>query len=346
MSAGQSAVTGALCADAAHRLQAWLARELRRDVKVTRLDRLRGGAVQAHWALDVEVEGAHRAWVLRADPAAALAMSLPKTAEYRVLEFVHGAGLLVPAPVALSNDPGVLGRPFLVMERHRGEARGDVLVADPEVDRWGPPLAERAAAELAQLHALDVPHDLRDVLPTPRDPARDRIAEYRGYLAAMAVRNPVLDLALEVLEARAPASPGRALLHGDFRVGNLLVERGALTAVLDWEFAAVGEPLEDLGWFLGRYWRFGRWRLAAGGLAGKAAFVAAYEAAGGVRVDGDELLYWQLMGTVRWAVIALAQAARHRVAEEPDLDLALTGAVLPQVEWDILDLIEALDAVR
>ena len=332
--------------DAAGRLAPWLADALAAAVRVTGLERLGGGAIQENWALDVEVDGAPMAWVLRTDAASGVAMSWGKVEEYRILEVVHRAGVTVPAPIALCTDRAVLGRPFYVMTRHAGEARARVLVRDAGIDRWGPLLARRLAAELARLHGLDAPVKGLDFLPLPEHPARYRVAEYRGHLAAMAVTNPVLDLALDVLAERAPTTLRRTLIHADFRLGNVLVEQGELSAVLDWEFAGYGDPLEDLGWFLGRYWRFGRWHVEAGGLASKDTFVAAYEAAAGVAVDRDALLYWQLMGTVRWAVIALQQAARHYLAGEASLELALTGAVLPQVEWDLLDLIEALDGDR
>jgi aminoglycoside phosphotransferase (APT) family kinase protein len=332
--------------DAADRLSPWLAGALGAAVTVTGLARLGGGAIQENWALDVEVDGTPRAWVLRTDAASGVAMSWGKVEEYRILEVVHRAGVTVPAPIALCPDTPVLGRPFYVMTRHPGEARARVLVRDPAIDDWGPPLARRLAAELARLHSLDAPIAGLEFLPLPDGPAAYRVAEYRGHLAAMAVTNPVLNLALDLLAERAPATPRRTLIHADFRLGNVLVDQGKLSAVLDWEFASYGDPLEDLGWFLGRYWRFGRWRVEAGGLASKAAFVQAYEAAAATTVAPSALRYWQLMGTVRWAVIALQQAARHYVAGEPSLELALTGAVLPQLEWDVLDLIEALDGDR
>ncbi|MFP4127377.1 MAG: phosphotransferase family protein [Alphaproteobacteria bacterium] len=330
----------------ADRLAPWLAEALGGAVTVTGLARLEGGAIQENWALDVEVDGAPQAWVLRTDATSGVAMSWGKVEEYRILEVVHRAGVTVPAPIALCPDARVLGRPFYVMSRHPGEARARVLARDPKIGHWGPPLARRLAAELARLHSLTAPVAGLDFLPLPAQPAAFRVAAYRDHLAALGVTNPVLDLALDVLAERAPATPRRTLVHADFRLGNVLVDRGELSAVLDWEFAAYSDPLEDLGWFLGRYWRFGRWRVEAGGLASKAAFVDAYEAAAATAVEPRALRYWQLMGTVRWAVIALQQAARHYVAQEPSLELALTGAVLPQLEWDILDLIEALDGDR
>lgn len=328
------------------KLEAWLAWTLDAEVAIDRLFELGGGAIQENWGLDVRRDGRAEAWVLRTDAPSGVAMSWGKAEEYRILEVVHRAGVTVPRPVALGADASLLGRPFYVMTRHSGEARGRVLVRDPAIDDWGPPLARRLARELATLHRIDAPVAALPFLPLPEQPAGARVEEYRRHLATLDGPDPVLDLALDVLADRAPPTPHRTLVHGDFRLGNVLVDEGELTAVLDWEFATQGDPLEDLGWFLGRYWRFGRWHHEAGGLTTKAAFVAAYEAARGRAVDPAALLYWQLMGTVRWAVIALQQAARHYVAGEPSLELALTGAVLPQLEWDILDLIEALDGDR
>jgi len=333
-------------ADVAPRLARWLAERLERPVEVTGLARLGGGAIQENWALDVALAGVPRAWVLRTDGRSGVAVSWGKAEEYRILETVHAAGVTVPAPVALCTEPSVLGRPFYVMPRHAGEARGRVLARDPAVDRWGPPLARRLARELATLHRLAAPVAGLGFLDVPECLAAARVEAYRAHLAALAVTNPVLELALEVLAERATPTPASTLIHGDFRLGNLLVDAGELTAILDWEFAAHGDPLEDLGWFLGRYWRFGRWHLEAGGLASRETLVEAYEEASGRAIEARALTYWQLMGTVRWAVIALQQAARHYVAGEPSLELALTGAVLPQLEWDILDLIEALDGDR
>ncbi len=339
-------MSGDDASDARAAVAAWLAAELGRPVEVTAMARLGGGAIQENWALDVELEGVPEAWVLRTDAPSQVAVSWGKVEEFKILRVVHAAGLTVPRPIALCTEPSVWSRPFYVMTRHPGEARGRLLVRDLEVDRWGPPLVARLARELALLHRLDAPLESLAFIDLPDHPALARVAEYRGHLDELRIANPVLSLALDLLAARAPSTPRRTLIHADFRLGNVLVDAGELTAILDWEFAAFGDPLEDLGWFLGRFWRFGRWSAEAGGLASEQAFVEAYQQAAGVQVDTSALLYWQLMGTVRWAVIALQQAARHFVDGELSLELALTGAVLPQLEWDILDLVEALDGDR
>jgi aminoglycoside phosphotransferase (APT) family kinase protein len=133
------------------------------------------------------------------------------------------------------------------------------------------------------------------------------------------------------------------LTHQDFRTGNYLVDDRGLTAVLDWEFCAWGDPMADIGWFCAKCWRFGAVENEAGGIAPRAPFYRGYERASGRRIDPAAVRYWEVMAHLRWAVIALQQADRHLVHGEPSLDLALTGRRPPELELEILDLIEAAE---
>jgi aminoglycoside phosphotransferase (APT) family kinase protein len=119
-----------------------------------------------------------------------------------------------------------------------------------------------------------------------------------------------------------------------------MVEGHAVTAVLDWEFAAWGDPHADLGWFCAPCWRFGNRGLEAGGLGSRAAFLAGY----GPGADPSRLPFWELAATIRWAVIAADQGARHLSGVERSLELALTAQIIPELEMDILAQVEALDA--
>ena len=115
-----------------------------------------------------------------------------------------------------------------------------------------------------------------------------------------------------------------------------------ITAVLDWEFAGWGDPHEDLGWFTARCWRFGQVALEAGGIGPMDAFLAGYGSEAGWQPDPARVRFWQLGATIRWAVIAADQAARHLSGREPSLELALTGHMVPELEWGVLDQAEAL----
>jgi len=149
---------------------------------------------------------------------------------------------------------------------------------------------------------------------------------------------PVLEWGLAWCEAHAPRTGRIALLHRDYRTGNYLVHEGRLAGVLDWEFAAFGDPLEDIGWLFARCWRFGRHERRCGGIADAERFLAGYEAAAGHPVDRDAIAFWEVVAHLRWAVIALQQAERHLSGDERSLELALTGHIPPELELEILNL--------
>src|SRR5262249_31949082 len=142
------------------------------------------------------------------------------------------------------------------------------------------------ARELARIHAIDVGDERVSALRTraaagddPRRFARFEIARYRDLLAVadQGWPRPALRFAERWLLAHAPACDRATLVHGDFRVGNVMFDERGLTAVLDWELAHVGDPLEDLGWLAVRAWRFGRDDLAVGGLCARESFWELYE---------------------------------------------------------------------
>lgn len=331
------------------RVEAFLARAAgARAARIEASSRLGGGAIQENWLLEVELEGGKRSGrhelVLRTDAPSRVAVSWGRAEEYRILETVWQAGLTVPEPIALCEDEAVLGRVFYLMQRMPGEARGHKLVRDPHILAAGETLAGRLGAELARLHRLAPPLAGLEFIPVPEaPPALARVAEYRRHLDGMGALEPVLEWALTWLERQAPPSERLCLVHADFRTGNYLVEEGQLTAVLDWEFAAFSDPLEDLGWMLARYWRFGAYAREAGGIGSREALLQGYEAEAGQAVDRDRVAYWEVMATVRWAVIALMQAARHFAGQEDSLELALTAHVLPVLELDLLTRIEEIE---
>lgn len=328
-------------------LARWLARELGATaVRITRLERLGGGAIQENWAVDLEVSGGDRAGahalVLRTSAPSEVAVSHDRLQEFAILARVHRAGLTCPEPWLPCADPAVLGRPFYLMRRVPGEARPTRLLRDPEVAARGDAIAHRLGVELARLHRIRPPDPALGFLDVPAEPvALARIATYRRLLDSIGAARPVLEWALRRLERAAPATHDLVLCHEDLRTGNFLVEAGALSAILDWEFALWGDRHEDLGWLLCRSWRFGRPAREVGGIGSREALYAGYEGESGVVIDRAVLPYWELMASVRWAVIALLQADRHLSGREASLELALTAQVVPELERDILDQLGA-----
>ncbi|WP_299262058.1 phosphotransferase [uncultured Kushneria sp.] len=320
-------------------LSAWLAQQCGAEhVVIQSQRRLGGGAVQDNRLLEVVVTGGPMAgeqrWVLRSDARAPLAISASRKEEFGLLERAWHHGIRVPEPLWMCEEDSVLGRPFMIMRHVDGEASPRSLVALAG-DRALEPLVEDLGAELARIHALplsdDDGHKSDDVVST-------QLADFHARLAQLDQPQPVLAWALRWLERHPPAPSNTVLAHNDFRTGNLMINAGRLEAVLDWEFAGPNAALADIGWFCAPCWRFGG-PGEAGGLGSIEAFLRGYENAGGERIDREQLDKWIILATLRWAVIALEQGARHDSGVQPDLELALTSHLLPGLELDLLRLI-------
>jgi aminoglycoside phosphotransferase (APT) family kinase protein len=330
-------VAGNLTADDCARLTDWLAGEAGAPVRILATERLSGGAIQENHRLDIDVAGGpwpgRHDLVLRRDAASAVATSHSRAEEFALLKAAHKAGVAVPTPCVLCTDESLLGGPFFLMHCVTGEARGGRLVRNaPDAA-----LVRAIGANLARIHTIAPPRDdLAFLGPPPEDPARAAVAQYRAFLDALPDPHPAVEWGLTWLADHAPAPDDIVLCHRDYRVGNLMIDGGTLSATLDWEFAGWSDPLEDIGWFLAKCWRFGRWQEEAGGLGPRGAFLDGYRDASGRAVDPAAVTYWEVMAHVRWAVIALQQAWRHVSGEEASIELALTAHVVPELEAEIL----------
>ncbi len=304
---------------------------------------LTGGAIQENWLIDADFRGGpltgRQELVLRTDAPSAVAVSLSRAQEFSLLQAARAAGVTVPEPLWLCDDPSVLGRPFYLMRRVAGTAVGSRLVRDggPGGDKAA--LAERLGEELARIHGITPPRDDLGFLELPEgNPARHAVSRYRRLLDALGEPRPALEWGLRWCEIAAPPSAELTLVHQDFRTGNYMVDARGLTGVLDWEFCAWGAPMSDVGWFCARCWRFGRDDREAGGIAPREPFYRGYEKVSGRRIDPQAVAYWEVIAHIRWAVIALQQAERCLSGGERSLLLALTAQIVPELELEILDL--------
>jgi len=323
------------------RLEAFLRSAAGADaVHVRKLSRLSGGAVQENWALDADMTGGTQPgphqWVLRTDAAARVEASLPRSAEFGILQVAYAAGLRAPEPLWLCTDLAVTGREFFVMQRLPGVASGHRVTRDASLVPAPALLAQELAENLARLHAIRPPQPRLSFLKTIL--ARDNIAHYRSYLDTLNDAHPALEWGLRWCELNAPQREETTFIHRDYRTGNYLVHEGRLAGVLDWEFAAFGNPLEDVGWIFAKCWRFAGKAKPAGGIADAADFLGPYQRAAGRTVTPEALVYWQVMAHIRWAIIALQQAQRHLSGVEQSLELALTGRIVAELEYEIVAL--------
>lgn len=334
-------------------LETWLKSALASPgLAIARAELLGGGAVQENWRLDVVIDGGPRAgvhrWVLRTDAAARIPVSLDRTEEFAVLEAAAALGVKVARPIARCEDASVIGAPFLVQAFLQGEAQAIRLVRDPAIGEWGPNVAAELGRQLGKLHAVRPEMAPNGLLPQPEGPpARAEVAKLRAVLAKAAEPRPALEYVLCWLDRSAPPPPPHlALVHGDYRTGNYMVDGGELVAILDWEFAHWGDPDEDIGWLCAKCWRFGADDRELGGIASREPFTRAYATAAGRTPDIGRIRYWEVMAAAKWATIAVLQGDRYRTGGEDSLELALTGLMAPELELEALDGLRACEAAR
>lgn len=323
--------------DAIKRLEVWLARQSGGRAQVRDLKQLSGGAIQENWALMLDLEGGD--WpgshdlVLRKDAPSNVAVSHGRAEEFAILKHAHAAGVAVPTPCVLCEDTDVLGTPFFLMHRAQGTAAGHKLARMDANDA----LAEDLGCNLARIHSIADAPDLAFVAKPDGPPAAASVREYRRHLDELPGSHPALEWGLKWLEDNAPDSTETVFSHRDYRTGNYMVADGQLTAILDWEFAGWSDPMEDIGWLSAKCWRFGANDRECGGVGALDALIRGYEAESGRTVDRAQVGYWQVMATMRWAVIALQQADRFVSGGERNLELALTAHIVPELELEILD---------
>ncbi len=327
----------------AARLSQWLGDAAGGPCQLLSASLLGGGAIQENWSIEARFSDGQfagtQALVLRTDASSTVAVSHSRADEFALLEAAFDAGVTVPEPLFLCRDAAVIGRPFYVMRKAEGTAVGQIIVKSPELGGDRSALTRRLGTELARIHSITPPTRAFAFLGSPaEDPAKTELEMFRRHLEAVGTPQPGIEWGLRWLALHLPPPGDVVLAHHDFRTGNYMVDGDGLTAVLDWEFAGWSDPHEDIGWFCAACWRFGRRDLEAGGIGSRADFYAGYEAESGRRVDTDRVFFWEVFAHVRWAVIALQQAARFLVDGEQNLDLALTGRRPPEMEWEILTM--------
>lgn len=262
-----------------------------------------GGFSNPTYALDtLDRYGRPRQYVLRKRPGASLPSSAHRVdREFRVLSALHGSGVPVPQARAFCEDPAVLGSMFFVMERVPGR-----LFSDPTLPGCTP--AERAAiyddlaATLARLHALDFAALGLADYGKPGDYLQRQVDLWtRQFQSTQTDDVPEMQHLREWLLAHLPPAGRTAIVHGDYRLNNVLLHptEPRVVAILDWELSTLGDPLCDLAYTCFCYHvdeppvGFGGADPAALGIASEEAFIRRYCAAAGLDPAGFDRRHWK-----------------------------------------------------
>jgi aminoglycoside phosphotransferase (APT) family kinase protein len=296
------------------------------------LRRLSGGASRVTSSFDLERRGALLPLIVQRDRGDGAGKAGLVQVERTLLEAARAAGVPVPEVVASGDGRrDGLGAAWLVVERLDGETIPRKILRDPE---WAPAramLTAQCGRAVAAIHTIE-PEAVAG-LP-PADPLGDPLS----FLDLLGEARPALELGARWLGAHRPAPGARVTVHGDFRLGNLLVGPDGLRGVLDWELAHAGDPAEDIGWLCAPAWRFGG-PGEVGGFGDIGDLLGAYEAAGGESIDGDRVHWWQVYATVKWAIICALQASVHLSGATRSVELAAIGRRVCESEWDLFSLL-------
>lgn len=304
---------------------------------VSHLKRLSGGASQESWQYICD----GRAYVLRRNPRGQNISSnaLPKATEAAVLEAAAAAGIAVPRVSYICAPSDEIGEAY-VMEFIEGETIARKILRDGEFDAVRPNLARQCGALLARLHQIDV-----SALPElPYSDAAGELEKYTGFLRQHKQPHPVFELAIKWLSDNLPPEKSRArgpaLVHGDFRNGNIMVSpEDGLVALLDWELTHIGDPMEDLGWPCVPSWRFGQHDLPVGGFGQRAEFYDAYRGEGG-EVDEASARFWEILGTLKWGIMcAVLMSATFESGADPSAERGSIGRRSSETEIDLLRML-------
>ncbi len=293
--------------------------------EVTGLTRLSGGASRDTWRF--EADG--RPLILQRQRDGSVRDISIETAAVRA---AFAAGVPAATVVTASPDATQLGAPYMIVTHVDGETTARKILRDDHYRSARDVLPAQLAEALVKIHSID---------PTtvPGLSETDQVEHYREVLDFLGEPHPTFELALRWLDAHRPPISSDAVVHGDFRLGNVMVDRTGLRAVLDWELVHLGDPMEDLGWLCVRSWRFGSPKPVAG-VADYQELFDAYEAAGGRRVHGDTVRWWEVLGTMKWGIMCIMQANAHLTGVDRSHELAAIGRRVCETEHDLFLALE------
>lgn len=311
------------------------------EASVTIVGVASAGATRQTLLLEIEQPGTATAAVAQISAARVTDRAIDAEGEAQIVTAAGRAGVPVAEVLAATDAFAGGGRSALICRRVSGETIPRRVLRTLSEHGGGENLTIQCGDALGALHRVpvtDLPAELA-VPPVAEIHAR-YVYELEGWLTELPHPEPVLRYGINWLRAHLPSVPTDAtLVHGDFRNGNLIVDDAGLAAVIDWELAHVGDPMEDLAWICLRTWRFKADHLRVGGFGELAALRSAYEAAGGVWRE-DAFHWWTVARTLWWGIGLAAQAAAFDSGLSRSIIHAASGRRVVELEYDLLTLIK------
>lgn len=320
----------------AHGLEGIARRIAGPQARATAIRRLSGGASQEIWSFDIETGDVSRGYILRRAPGGVQlgvsAQSIGLTTEARVINAAQKAGAATPVVSHVCDEEDGLGAAY-VMERLQGETIARKILRDDAFAKARPVLAAQCGAALARIHATPAA-SLPDL---PFSGAKEQLDRYEEVYRSFDTPRPIFDLAFRHLRDRAPEPNAPTLVHGDFRLGNIMVGPEGLVAALDWEITHIGDPTEDLSWVCMPSWRFGQMDKPVGGFGEIADLLKGYREAGGdPHIDEAAIRWWTMFGSLKWGCMCLTMFRAFESGADPSVERAAIGRRASETELDLM----------
>lgn len=307
--------------------------------ELAEVQRLSGGASMESWAFSFGGEE----YVLRRLPTGLSAdddglRGVPLATQADIIELARAAGVTAPQVRGRLKPDDGLGEGF-IMTKAEGETLPHKILGNPEFAEAEGKLTVQCARELAAIHKIEMNpllHSLEYFSPAQLIRVqKDKYYEIGGEI-------PIYEYAFHWLEQNAPDASDQYLVHGDFRMGNLMIDHQGLSAVLDWELVRLGDPVQDLAYMCTPSWRFGHYEKAAGGFDSAESFLQAYADASGAEVDPNRFRFWLIYSTLWWGVACMVMGQIWRSHGDRSLERTVIGRRVSEVEVDLALLFEEI----
>ena len=302
--------------------------------KVSNLEPLTGGASKEIWKFEVSNAKQSTKMILRRGSGIEGPLAIKTADEARIQKEVIKVGAPVPIILAVSKNEEELGDSY-IMHFVEGESIARKILRDKEYKKALPILAYQCGEAIAKIHNVDI----NNFSFLPKKPAEDQLEDLYSTYQSFEQPSPVFEYAYLWLKEQDFGNFQESLVHGDFRLGNIIVNEDGLQSIIDWELAHIGNPLQDLGWVCGNSWRFGKNDKVVGGFGELEDLLEGYNSVSKLRVNKEMVRCWQVFGTFRWGVICLIQAYAHLNGTINSIEKAAIGRRVSETEIDIVDLL-------
>lgn len=312
------------------------------NANIKGLHRMPGGASKETWSFELYSNPSSPAvpMVLRINRHSPLPVSIDLGQEFSLMKAVHAAGIEVPKPYWYSED--LFDNPFYVIERIEGETIVRRLHREPRYAEARDIMPAQLGRILAKIHRI--PEEGLGFLPRRGRGGSLALGEISFYeelfLRHSPDPHPALELAARWLRENGAQTEKESLVHGDYRLGNVIFGEKGVKSVLDWELSHIGDPMEDVGYITVQAWRFGNDAKPVGGIGTRDAFYRAYRQEGGFPLDPERIFFWEVFGNFKWAIITILQTVPFLKQSSTSVELASLGRKTAEIELQLLTLIE------